>query len=63
MTGTISLQTPRLLLRRHEPEDGGVLDQNFGTDAAMYCYLLRTHGRDRRKVVRRRENAVHDQSL
>ena len=38
MAGTISLKTPRLLLRRHVPEDAGLLYQNFGTDAAMYRY-------------------------
>ena len=38
MAGTISLQTPRLLLRRHVPEDAGLLHQNFGTDAAMVRY-------------------------
>ena len=38
MAGTISLQTPRLLLRRHVPEDAGVLYKNFGTDAAMIRY-------------------------
>ena len=38
MTGTISLQTPRLLLRRHVPEDTGLLYQNFGTDTAMFRY-------------------------
>ena len=38
MAGTISLQTPRLLLRRHVPEDAGLLYQNFGTDAAMVRY-------------------------
>ena len=38
MAGTISLQTPRLLLRRHMPEDVGVLYENFGTDAAMIRY-------------------------
>ena len=38
MAGTISLQTPRLLLRRHVPEDAGLLYQNFGTDAAMFRY-------------------------
>ena len=38
MAGTISLQTPRLLLRRHMPEDAGVLSENFGTDAAMIRY-------------------------
>jgi ribosomal-protein-alanine N-acetyltransferase len=38
MAGTIPLQTPRLLLRRHVPEDAGLLYQNFGTDAAMYRY-------------------------
>ena len=38
MSGTISLQTPRLLLRRHVPEDAGILYRNFGTDAAMFRY-------------------------
>ena len=38
MAGTISLKTPRLLLRRHVPEDAGVLYRNFGTDAAMFRY-------------------------
>ena len=38
MAGTISLRTPRLLLRRHVTEDAGLLYQNFGTDAAMYRY-------------------------
>ena len=38
MAGTILLQTPRLLLRRHVPEDAGVLYRNFGTDAAMVRY-------------------------
>ena len=38
MTGTISLQTQRLLLRRHVLEDAWLLYQNFGTDAAMYRY-------------------------
>ena len=38
MAGTISLQTPRLLLRRHVPEDAGILYRNFGTDAAMFRY-------------------------
>ena len=38
MAGTIALQTPRLLLRRHVPEDAGLLYQNFGTDAAMFRY-------------------------
>ena len=32
------MQTPRLLLRRHVPEDAGLLYQNFGTDAAMFRY-------------------------
>ena len=36
--GTIPLKTPRLLLRRHVPEDARLLYQNFGTDAAMYRY-------------------------
>ena len=38
MEGTRSLQTPRLLLRRHVPEDAGLLYQNFGTDAEMVRY-------------------------
>ncbi len=38
MGGTISLQSRRLLLRRHLPEDAGLLYQNFGTDAAMVRY-------------------------
>ena len=38
MAGTIPLQTPRLLLRRHLSEDAGLLYQNFGVDAAMYRY-------------------------
>ena len=38
MTGTISLQTPRLLLRRHVLEDAGLLYRNFGMDVAMYRY-------------------------
>lgn len=38
MAGTISLQTPRLMLRRHAPEDAGLLYRNFGTDAAMVRY-------------------------
>jgi len=38
MAGTISLRTPRLLLRRHVTEDAGLLYQNFGMDAAMYRY-------------------------
>ncbi len=38
MSGTISLNTPRLLLRRHVPEDAELLYQNFGTDAAMFRY-------------------------
>ena len=38
MAGTIALQTPRLLLRRHVPEDAGLLYRNFGTDAAMFRY-------------------------
>ncbi len=38
MTGTISLQTPRLLLRRHVLEDAGLLYRNFGMDVAMYHY-------------------------
>ncbi len=38
MAGTIPLQTPRLSLRRHVPEDAGLLYQNFGTDAAMVRY-------------------------
>ena len=38
MAGTTSLKTPRLSLRRHVPEDAGLLYQNFGTDAAMYRY-------------------------
>ena len=38
MAGTIALQTPRLSLRRHVPEDTGTLYQNFGTDAAMFRY-------------------------
>lgn len=38
MAGTILLQIPRLLLRRHVPEDAGVLYRNFGTDAAMVRY-------------------------
>ena len=38
MAGTIPLQTPRLLLRRHVPEDAGLLYRSFGTDAAMYRY-------------------------
>ena len=38
MAGTIPLKTPRLLLRRHVAEDTGLLNQNFGTDAAMYRY-------------------------
>ena len=38
MAGTISLNTPRLSLRRHVPEDAEILYQSFGTDAAMYRY-------------------------
>ena len=38
MAGTIALKTPRLTLRRHVPEDAGLLYQNFGTDAAMFRY-------------------------
>lgn len=38
MAGTIALQTPRLMLRRHVPEDAGLLYRNFGTDAAMVRY-------------------------
>lgn len=38
MAGTISLQTPRLLLRRYVPEDAGLLYRNFGMDAAMVRY-------------------------
>ena len=38
MTGTISLNTPRLLLRRHVHEDAEILYQNFGADAAMFRY-------------------------
>ena len=38
MAGTIALQTPRLSLRRHVPEDAGLLYRNFGTDAAMVRY-------------------------
>ena len=38
MAGTIPLQTPRLLLRRHVSEDAGLLYQNYGTDAAMFRY-------------------------
>ena len=38
MAGTIPLKTQRLSLRRHVPEDAGLLYQNFGTDAAMYRY-------------------------
>ena len=38
MAGTTSLQTSRLLLRRHVPEDAGLLYWNFGTDAAMFRY-------------------------
>ena len=38
MAGTIPLQTSRLFLRRHVPEDAGFLYQTFGTDAAMYRY-------------------------
>ena len=38
MAGTITLNTPRLSLRRHVPEDAGLLYRNFGTDAAMYRY-------------------------
>ena len=38
MAGTKPLQTPRLMLRRHVPEDAGLLYQNFGTDAAMFRY-------------------------
>lgn len=38
MAGTIPLQTPRLVMRRHVPEDAGLLYRTFGTDAAMYRY-------------------------
>ena len=38
MAGTIALQTPRLSLRRHVPEDAGLLYRSFGTDAAMVRY-------------------------
>ena len=38
MAGTISLQTSRLTLRRHVPEDAGLLYRNFGTDTAMFRY-------------------------
>ena len=38
MAGTLPLKTQRLSLRRHVPEDAGLLYQNFGTDAAMYRY-------------------------
>ena len=32
------MKTPRLLLRRHVPEDAALLYQSFGTDAAMFRY-------------------------
>ena len=38
MAGTTSLKTLRLLLRRHVPEDAGLLYRSFGTDAAMVRY-------------------------
>ena len=35
MAGTITLDTPRLLLRRHVTEDAGTLYQKFGLDESM----------------------------
>lgn len=36
MAGTIELKTDRLILRRHAPEDGRLLYENFGKDVKMY---------------------------
>ncbi len=36
--GTVQLQTERLILRRHRPEDAAVLYQNFGADPEMTKY-------------------------
>lgn len=38
MPGTIQLQTPRLVLRRHVPQDAAPLHERFGRDAVMYEY-------------------------
>lgn len=38
MPGTIQLQTSRLVLRRHVPQDAAPLHECFGSDAAMYEY-------------------------
>ena len=36
--GTITLETKRLLLRRHQEEDAEILYRNFGTDPKMFEY-------------------------
>lgn len=38
MSGTIELKTERLLLRRHQIQDAGVLFEVFGTDPQMFEY-------------------------
>ncbi len=38
MSGTVELETDRLLLRRHQSEDAVVLFETFGSDPQMYEY-------------------------
>lgn len=38
MNGTVELKTDRLLLRKHQSEDAGVLFEIFGSDPQMYEY-------------------------
>ena len=38
MPGTVEIETPRLLLRRHVMEDAAPLYESFGQDPAMYEY-------------------------
>ncbi len=38
MSGTLEIKTPRLLLRRHVPQDAPLLHERFGLDEEMFEY-------------------------